>query len=283
MFVHRHRRDVLSLNLSQPVCAWVQLARCFRSTLKVLLCCCFSAAFWLNRNFKHCRSKVGEWWIHWCFFNCHTMKIKWKCSKTTNALLCWSSNGKQESETEHLQSQKAPHLHHHNALLGEACCDLPRWSDIVALSSYKGLLHDWVSADNPWQECGGVAPWLTNCCRRAEGWFRISWKHCVGLQKKTDECSRVGLGLCGNESKWKNRRSWIWQESGRLWFSLWFGFTDGLVTLTTRWLHCIPLSWNFTVSSLSDKQGLGKSGRTVFRRVHVDFVPFPHIEGFVCL
>lgn len=106
----------------------------------------------------------------------------------TNAQLCCSSNG--ETGVVKLNtsfSQNAPHLHHHNALLGEACCDLPRWSDIVALSSAKGLLHDWISAENPWQECGGVAPilflpWLTNCCRRAEGWFRISWKHCVGLQ-----------------------------------------------------------------------------------------------------
>lgn len=30
------------------------------------------------------------------------------------------------------------------------------WSDIVALGCAKGLLHDWIWADNSSQECGGM-------------------------------------------------------------------------------------------------------------------------------
>lgn len=104
----------------------------------------------------------------------------------TNALLCCSSNG--ETGVVKLNTSFRVRMLHTCTII------MPSWvkhaaicPDDQTLSSAKGLLHDWISAENPWQECGGVAPilflpWLTNCCRRAEGWFRISWKHCVGLQ-----------------------------------------------------------------------------------------------------
>lgn len=52
----------------------------------------------------------------------------------------------------HLQCKHAAPLSYSSVQDGA----LPRRPDIVALGCAKGLLHDWIWADNPLQECGGT-------------------------------------------------------------------------------------------------------------------------------